>query len=96
MSSNRQSPGSSATSRSAGAASLKMSPVAVFVVVMLGGALAGVLGAIFAIPVGAAILAITDYLRQRDVLLRASDGEVGAGGDVADVQPPLSSPADSA
>ena len=49
---------------------MKMSPIAVFVVVMLGGAIAGVLGAIFAIPVAATILAITDYLRQRDVLLR--------------------------
>jgi predicted PurR-regulated permease PerM len=54
-------------------AAVKMSPVAVFVVVMLGGAVAGILGAIFAIPVAAAFLAITDYLRQRDVLLRRTD-----------------------
>lgn len=56
-------------------AAVKMSPVAVFVVVMLGGALAGVLGAVFAIPVAAAILAITDYLRQRDVLIRPAGAE---------------------
>jgi predicted PurR-regulated permease PerM len=54
-------------------AAVKMTPVAVFVVVILGTAIAGILGAIFAIPVAAAILAITDYLRQRDVLLRAAD-----------------------
>lgn len=42
-------------------AAVKMSPVAVFVVVIIGTALAGILGA---------ILAITDYLKQRDVLLR--------------------------
>ena len=52
-----------------------MSPVAVFVVVILGSAVAGILGAMFAIPVAAAILAITDYLRQRDVLLRSTDDE---------------------
>ncbi len=68
-------------------AAVQMSPVAVFVVVMLGGSLAGVLGAIFAIPVAAAILAITDYLRQRDVLLRASESEAG--------QPPASLPSPS-
>jgi predicted PurR-regulated permease PerM len=56
-------------------AAVKMSPVAVFVVVILGTALAGIMGAIFAIPVAAAILAITDYLRQRDVLLRSTDEE---------------------
>lgn len=54
-------------------AAVNMSPVAVFVVVILGTAVAGIIGAIFAIPVAAAILAITDYLRQRDVLLRATD-----------------------
>jgi predicted PurR-regulated permease PerM len=59
-------------------AAVKMSPVAVFVVVMLGGALAGILGAVFAIPVAAAILAITDYLRQRDVLLRRDDASLPA------------------
>jgi predicted PurR-regulated permease PerM len=60
-------------------AAVNMSPVAVFVVVFLGTALAGIMGAIFAIPVAAAILAITDYLRQRDVLLRATDEEVDQG-----------------
>ena len=59
-------------------AAVKMSPVAVFVVVILGTAIAGIIGAIFAIPVAAAILAITDYLRQRDVLLRAADPEAEA------------------
>ncbi len=54
-------------------AAVKMSPVAVFVVVIIGTALAGVLGAIFAIPTAAAILAVTDYLKERDVLLRAAD-----------------------
>jgi predicted PurR-regulated permease PerM len=47
--------------------------VAVFAVVFLGTSVAGVLGAIFAIPVAAAILAVTDYLRQRDVLLRSEE-----------------------
>ena len=54
-------------------AAVNMSPVAVFSVVILGTAVAGIAGAIFAIPTAAAILAITDYLRQRDVLLRAAD-----------------------
>lgn len=62
-------------------AAVNMSPVAVFVVVILGTAIAGIIGAIFAIPVAAAVLAITDYLRQRDVLLRstaeADEGEAG-------------------
>lgn len=65
-------------------AAVRMTPVAVFVVVILGTAIAGVLGAIFAIPVAAAILAVTDYLRQRDVLLRTvveSDEEGGGPGD---------------
>jgi putative heme transporter len=52
-------------------AAVNMTPVAVFSVVILGTALAGVMGAIFAIPTAAAILAITDYMRERDVLLRA-------------------------
>ena len=52
-------------------AAVKMSPVAVFAVVIIGTAVAGIAGAIFAIPTAAAILAITDYLRERDVLLRA-------------------------
>jgi predicted PurR-regulated permease PerM len=43
---------------------------AVLAVVMLGTAIAGVIGAIFAIPTTGAILAITDYLKKRDVLLR--------------------------
>lgn len=55
------------------AGAVKMTPVAVFVVVILGTAVAGVMGAIFAIPTAAAILAVTDYLRQRDVLLRSTD-----------------------
>ena len=53
-------------------AAVKMSPVAVFAVVMIGASLAGILGAVFAIPVAASILAIIDYLRQRDILLRVS------------------------
>ena len=53
------------------AGAVKMAPVGVFVVVILGTAVAGVIGAIFAIPTAAAILAITDYLRERDVLLRS-------------------------
>jgi predicted PurR-regulated permease PerM len=56
-------------------AAVNMTPVAVFVVVMLGTSVAGILGAVFAIPVAAAILAVTDYLRQRDVLLRATDDD---------------------
>ncbi len=55
------------------AGAVRMTPVAVFVVVILGSAIAGIIGAVFAIPTAAAILAVTDYLRQRDVLLRASD-----------------------
>jgi predicted PurR-regulated permease PerM len=50
-----------------------MTPVAVFVVVILGTSVAGIVGAVFAIPTAAAVLAVTDYLRQRDVLLRAAD-----------------------
>jgi predicted PurR-regulated permease PerM len=57
------------------AGAVKMTPVAVFVVVILGTAVAGIMGAIFAIPTAAAVLAVTDYLRQRDVLLRATDKE---------------------
>jgi predicted PurR-regulated permease PerM len=63
------------------AGAVRMPPVAVFVVVIFGSAIAGVLGAIFAIPTAAAILAVTDYLRQRDVLLRAEDADVGATGE---------------
>jgi predicted PurR-regulated permease PerM len=67
------------------AGAVKMAPVAVFVVVILGSAIAGVIGAIFAIPTAAAILAVTDYLRQRDVLLRTEDGaaDEGPGSSVA-------------
>jgi predicted PurR-regulated permease PerM len=54
-------------------AAVDMSPVAVFVVVILGTAVAGILGAVFAIPTAAAILAVTDCLRQRDMLLRQVD-----------------------
>ena len=65
-------------------AAVNMSPVAVFSVVIIGTALAGVMGAIFAIPTAAAILAITDYLRKRDVLLRAEtpqEPEVASSSD---------------
>jgi putative heme transporter len=54
---------------------VKISAAAVLAVVMLGTAIAGVMGAIFAIPTAGAILAITDYLRKRDVLLRAESDE---------------------
>ncbi len=54
---------------------VKISAAAVLAVVMLGTAIAGIMGAIFAIPTTAAILAITDYLRKRDVLLRAAVDE---------------------
>jgi predicted PurR-regulated permease PerM len=54
-------------------AAVDMSPVAVFVVVILGTSVAGIIGAVFAIPTAAAILAVTDYLRQRDMLLRSVD-----------------------
>jgi predicted PurR-regulated permease PerM len=55
------------------AGAVKMTPVAVFVVVILGTAVAGIIGAIFAIPTAAALLAVTDYLHQRDMLLRSPD-----------------------
>ena len=55
---------------------VRISAAAVLAVVMLGAAIAGVLGAIFAIPTAGAILAITDYLRKRDVLLRPEIDEV--------------------
>jgi predicted PurR-regulated permease PerM len=55
----------------AGAVSMK--PVAVFVVVIFGTSIAGIVGAVFAIPTAAAILSVTDYLRKRDVLLRPDD-----------------------
>jgi hypothetical protein len=41
--------------------------------VILGTSVAGIIGAVFAIPTAAAILAVTDYLRQRDMLLRSVD-----------------------
>jgi len=55
------------------AGAVNMTPVAVFVVVILGTSVAGIVGAVFAIPTAAAVLAVTDYLHQRDVLLRAED-----------------------
>lgn len=57
---------------------VKIGAAAVLAVVMLGTAIAGVIGAIFAIPTAAAILAITDYLKKRDVLLRREGDEAGA------------------
>jgi len=75
------------------AGAVRMPPVAVFVVVIFGSAIAGILGAIFAIPTAAAILAVTDYLRQRDVLLRAEDGDPrepgqsGADGHAGELAP---------
>ncbi len=54
---------------------VKIRAAAVLAVVMLGTAIAGVIGAIFAIPTTAAILAITDYLKKRDVLLREAVDE---------------------
>ena len=73
------------------AGAVDMRPVAVFTVVILGTAVAGVIGAIFAIPTAAAILAITDYLRKRDVLLRAEDengGETGPATETSGPAPP--------
>ncbi len=63
-------------------AAVKMKPVAVFAVVIVGTSIAGIFGAIFAIPTAAAILAVADYLRRRDILLRATPDE-GDGGDEA-------------
>ena len=57
---------------------------------MLGAAIAGVMGAIFAIPTAGAILAITDYLRKRDVLLRAEIDE--ASDDYQSGQPAVTRP----
>jgi predicted PurR-regulated permease PerM len=61
---------------------VRISAATVLAVVMIGTAVAGVIGAIFAIPATAALLSITDYLRQRDVLLRAEvdDLEAAAAG----------------
>jgi len=58
-------------------AAVKLKPVAVFAVVIVGSALAGIAGAIFAIPTAAAILAVADYLRKRDLLLRAGPPDSG-------------------
>ena len=78
------------------AGAVRMAPVAVFVVVILGSAIAGVLGAIFAIPTAAAILAITDYLRQRDVLLRSEqDDGADAAGDTDERADATGTPTDT-
>jgi predicted PurR-regulated permease PerM len=68
-------------------AAVDMSPVAVFVVVILGTSVAGIMGAVFAIPTAAAILAVTDYLRRRDMLLRSVDEDGDADGDAVDSVP---------
>ena len=73
---------------------VKIRAAAVLAVVMLGTAIAGVMGAIFAIPTTAAILAITDYLKKRDVLLREAVDE--AADDVVDGAPVADPPAVSA
>jgi predicted PurR-regulated permease PerM len=76
------------------AGAVDMKPVAVFTVVILGTAVAGVMGAIFAIPTAAAILAVTDYLRKRDVLLRAeSDETAGHEASAAAGPAPVAVPA---
>jgi predicted PurR-regulated permease PerM len=69
------------------AGAVNMKPVAVFVVVILGTSIAGILGAVFAIPTAAAILAVTDYLRKRDLLLRSEDGEAVSAADVTTPDP---------
>ncbi len=56
-------------------AAVNMSPVAVFAVVLIGTTIAGIIGAIFAIPTAAAILSIAEYLRRRDMLVRAPTDE---------------------
>ena len=66
---------------------VKISAAAVLAVVMLGAAIAGVIGAIFAIPTAGAILAITDYLRKRDVLLRPEIDEAIDDAPAADSPP---------
>ena len=63
---------------------VKIRAAAVLAVVMLGTAIAGVTGAIFAIPTTGAILAITDYLKKRDVLLREAVEEASDETPVAD------------
>jgi predicted PurR-regulated permease PerM len=67
------------------AGAVDMKPVAVFVVVIFGTSVAGIVGAVFAIPTAAAILSVTDYLRKRDVLLRAEDDGDASGPDPARV-----------
>jgi predicted PurR-regulated permease PerM len=74
------------------AGAVNMTPVAVFVVVILGTAVAGIIGAIFAIPTAAAILSVTDYLRERDVLLRSEAGDVDATAESTVPAPPASVP----
>jgi len=69
---------------------VKIRAAAVLAVVMLGTAIAGVLGAIFAIPTAGAILAITDYLRKRDVLLRATND--GATDEAPTDEPTVADP----
>lgn len=68
------------------AGAVNMTPVAVFVVVIFGTAIAGIIGAIFAIPTAAAILAVTDYLHKRDMLLR-STGEPAPPAGMTDGSP---------
>ena len=67
-----------------------MSPVAVFAVVIIGTTVAGVAGAIFAIPTAAAILSITDYLRRRDVLVHS--GAAAASTAAASTAPAVADP----
>jgi putative heme transporter len=64
-------------------AAVKLKPVAVFAVVIVGSSLAGIAGAIFAIPTAAAILAVANYLRERDLLLRAGPPDAPVEGDPA-------------
>ncbi len=69
---------------------VKIRAAAVLAVVMLGTAIAGITGAIFAIPTTGAILAITDYLRKRDVLLRQGSDEADDEAAVAEPGPATS------
>ena len=73
---------------------VRISAATVLAVVMIGTAVAGIIGAIFAIPATAALLSITDYLRRRDVLLRAEvdDPDAAApGGTTPPVEPEVAS-----
>jgi predicted PurR-regulated permease PerM len=74
------------------AGAVNMTPVAVFVVVILGTSVAGIIGAVFAIPTAAAILSVTDYLRQRDMLLRADDETPETPQPIAEADSPPSLP----